>query len=205
MLTKMAEDIGADAVSVITSVFITPTQDELYEHYATIAKSTELPLLLYNNPARTGLSLSGSLVARLSEIENIIGIKDSSGDLTLTSEFIRMTDEEFSVLSGRDTLILGTLIYGGKGSIAATANVIPKVAVDIYDAFINGNLKRAKEAQNKITLLRMAFNLGTFPSVIKDALELIGIEVGPARLPVRSLSKDKKDKLRNILKTIGAI
>jgi len=204
-LTKMAEDMGVDAVSVITPFFISPTQDELYEHYVAIAKSTRLPMLLYNNPGRTGVNLSADLISRLSKVDNIVGIKDSSGDLTLTSEYIRRTGDDFSVLSGRDTLIYGTLLYGGKGAIAATANVAPKLVVEIYEAYIRGDVKRAREAQVKLAPLRLAFNLGSFPVVIKDALKLIGIDVGPARSPVRSLDKVKQEKLRSILQEMGLL
>ncbi len=199
-LTKMAEDIGVDAVSIITPFFISPTQDELYEHYLAIAKSTNLPILLYSNPGRTGVNLSVDLVVRLSKVDNIVGIKDSSGDMTLTAEYIRRTSGDFSVLAGRDTLIYGTLSYGGKGAIAATANVAPKLVVEIYEAYIRGDIERAKKAQANLAPLRLAFNLGSFPVVIKDALELIGIKVGTTMAPVKSLDKDKQEILRNVLR-----
>jgi len=199
-LTKMAEDIGVDAVSIITPFYISPTQDELYEHYLAIAKSTNLPILLYSNPGRTGVNLSVDLVVRLSKVDNIVGIKDSSGDMTLTAEYIRRTSGDFSVLAGRDTLIYGTLSYGGKGAIAATANVAPKLVVEIYEAYIRGDIERAKKAQANLAPLRLAFNLGSFPVVIKDALELIGIKVGTTMAPVKSLDKDKQEILRNVLR-----
>lgn len=125
-LTKMAEAAGADAVSVITPFFIRPNESELLEFYTAIAKTTRLPVLLYNNPGRTGVNLSTDFVVQASKVEDIVGIKDSSGDLTLTAEYIQRTSEKFSVLAGRDTLIYGTLCYGGKGAIAACANVAPK-------------------------------------------------------------------------------
>lgn len=201
-LTKMAEGIGVDAVSIITPFFISPTQDELYEHYQNIAKATSLPILVYNNPGRTGVNLSVDLVIRLSKIDNIVGIKDSSGDMTLTSEYIRKTNDDFSILAGRDTLIYGTLLYGGKGAIAATANVAPKLAVEIYDAYMNGNMERAKKAQANLARLRVAFSLGSFPVVVKDALRLIGINVGPTRAPIKSLDEKKKEILKNILQQL---
>src|SRR5512136_544676 len=111
-LTKMAEGAGVSAVSVLTPFFIRPNEEELFEHYSAIAKATRLPVLLYNNPQRTGVNISAEFVARASRVENVVGIKDSSGDLTLTSEYIRRTGEKFSVLAGRDTLIYGTLCYG---------------------------------------------------------------------------------------------
>jgi len=205
-LTKMAEEIGVDAVSIITPFYISPTQDELYEHYVNIARSTNLPVLLYNNPGRTGgINLSVELVARLSKVDNIVGIKDSSGDMTLISGYIRNTDENFSVLAGKDTLIYATLLYGGKGAIAATANVAPKLVVEIYEAYMAGDIEKAKKAQMRLAPLRDAFSLGTFPVVIKDALELMGIHVGPTRAPVKSLKDKDKEKLKNILQQIGVL
>jgi len=204
-LTRMAQDIGVDAASIITPFFVSPTQNELYEHYLAVAKSTTLPLLLYNNPGRTGVNISADLVVRLSKVDNIIGIKDSSGDMTLTAEYIRRTSDDFSVLAGRDTLIYGTLLYGGKGAIAATANVAPKLVVGIYQAYIRGDIEQAKKAQAELAPLRLAFSLGSFPVVIKDALELIGIEVGTTRPPVKSLNRDKQEMLRNTLQQMGLL
>jgi 4-hydroxy-tetrahydrodipicolinate synthase len=201
-LTQMAESAGVNAVSVITPYFIKPNEVELLEYFTTIAKSTHLPVLLYGNPARTGISLSTDLVIRLSKVENIVGIKDSSGDMTLTAEYIRRTDDKFSVLAGRDTLIYGTLCYGGKGAIAATANVAPKVVVEIYEAFIAGDLKRSLAAQYRLAPLRLAFDLGTFPVVIKEALSLIGIEAGGGIPPVGGMKPETKAELKEILKNM---
>jgi len=147
-LNDAAEKIGVDAVSIITPYYISPTQEELYEHYAKIAKATKLPVLLYNNPGRTGgVKLEPRTVEKLAEIDNIVGIKDSSGDLTNTSDYIRRTkNKNFHVLAGRDTLILATLLYGGAGSIAATANVAPRLVASIYDYFVQGDLENAKRA-----------------------------------------------------------
>jgi len=205
-LTKMAEDMGVDAVSVITPFYVQPSQDELYEHFATIAKSTKLPVLLYNNPGRTGgVNISVDLAVCLSEIDNIIGIKDSSGDMSLTIEFIRRTDENFSVLVGRDSLIYAVLLHGGKGAIAATANVVPGLVVEIYEAYMKGELERARRAQERLIPLRLAFGLGSFPGVIKEALELIGIKVGSARAPIKPLSAGKKDELRKVLRQMEVL
>ncbi|MGB9789484.1 MAG: 4-hydroxy-tetrahydrodipicolinate synthase [Thermotoga caldifontis] len=203
-LNDAAEKIGVDAVSIITPYYISPSQEELYEHYVKIAKATKLPVLLYNNPGRTGgVKLEPRTVERLAEIDNIVGIKDSSGDLTNTSDYIRRTKgKNFHVLAGRDTLILATLLYGGTGSIAATANVAPKLVASIYDYFVKGDLENAKRAQEELTPLRLAFELGTFPVVIKEALNMIGIEAGPARGPIRSLSEEKKAELRKVLQNM---
>jgi len=201
-LTKMAEGAGASAVSVITPYFIRPSDAELMDFYTSIAKSTRLPVLLYNNPQRTGINITADFVVRASKVDNIVGIKDSSGDLTLTAEYIRRTDEKFSVLAGRDTLIYGTLCYGGKGAIAATANVAPKVVVEIYEAFQAADLERSLEAQFRLAPLRLAFDLGTFPVVIKEALNLIGIEAGVGVPPVGGISAKAKEELKEILKNM---
>jgi len=203
-LNRRAEAAGVDAVSIITPFFVKPTEAELEAHYRAIAKATSLPVLLYNNPARTGgVNLSAGLVARLAEVEDIVGIKDSSGDLALTTEYIRLTPDGFVVLSGRDTLIFAGLVHGTKGAIAATANVVPALVVEIYEAFQAGELERARRAQERLAPLRVAFGLGSFPVVVKEALELIGIPAGPCRGPVGPLSPEKRAELRQVLLGMG--
>jgi 4-hydroxy-tetrahydrodipicolinate synthase len=205
-LTQLAEKIGVDAVSVLTPYFIVPSADEVYVHYATIAQSTRLPVLLYTNPARTGVHLSPDVAARLAQIENIVGVKDSSGDLTLTTEFIRRAaSDKFHVLAGRDTLIFATLVSGGSGSIAATANVVPQLVAEIYTAFVAGDLARARQAQARLAPLRIAFDLGTFPVVIKEALALMGICSGRAKAPVQPMSDARRAELKQILQNLGVL
>lgn len=202
-LNRHAEEVGVNAVSIITPFFVRPTEAELEAHYRSIAEATSLPILLYNNPSRTGVNLSAGLVARLAKVENIVGIKDSSGDLTLTVEYIRLTPDEFAVLSGRDTLIFAGLAHGTKGAIAATANVVPALVVEIYEAFQAGEIERARRAQERLAPLRLAFGLGSFPVVVKEALELMGISVGPCRGPVGPLSPEKRSELRQVLLDLG--
>ena len=198
-LTRLAAEIGVDAVSVITPVFISPNDEELYNHYQAIASSTDLPIILYNNPGRTGTNLSVDLVAKLSKIDNIVGIKDSSGDMTQGAEYIRRTDDDFAVLAGRDTLIFAFLSYGGKGAIAATANIVPQIVVKIYEEHQKGNYQEALKAQFQLAPLRMAFRLGSFPVVMKEGLNLLGMEVGPALKPIEPLTEEAREKLRQIL------
>ncbi|MBN1104383.1 MAG: 4-hydroxy-tetrahydrodipicolinate synthase [Deltaproteobacteria bacterium] len=203
--TRMARDLGVSAVSILTPYFVSPSQKELIEHYLAVAKAVpDLPILLYSNPDRTGVAMPPATVKELAGVDNIVGIKDSSGDMTLTGEYIRLTrGMDFAVLAGRDTLIYATLCYGGTGSITATANVDPRVPVEIYEAFVKGDHQRALEAQYRLAPLRIAFGLGTFPVVIKEALDLIGIEAGPAIRPVGPLSPDNREKLRKVLEEMG--
>jgi 4-hydroxy-tetrahydrodipicolinate synthase len=205
-LTKLAEESGVDAVSVLTPFYIAPNEDELYHHYRTIAESTTLPILLYSNPGRTGGNrLSPDLVARLAEVENIVGIKDSSGDLQLTAQYVQSTPSNFAVLMGRDTLILGGLLYGAKGAIAATGNVTPRLAVSIYERFRASDIDGARRAQEALIPLRLTFSWGTFPVVVKEALNLIGLEGGPARAPVGPMSSQRREQLADVLRQMGTL
>ena len=199
-LTRAAEDAGADFVSVLTPSFIRPTDEELYGHYAGVARATARGVVLYGNPARTGVHLSPELVERLAdEFENVVGIKDSSGDLSLTAEYVRRTPERFSVIAGRDTLIYATLAVGGRAAIAASANICPKLVVQVYEAFCAGELKRARRAQERLAPLRRAFSLGTFPGVLKEGAEIVGLPAGPCRKPVGRLPAEKRRELERLI------
>jgi len=201
-LTEMATAIGVDALSVISPYFISPSQEELYEHYQAIASSTDLPIILYNNPGRTGVNLGIDLIIRLSQIDNIVGIKDSSGDMSQAAEIVRRTEGNFAVLAGRDTLIYGFLAYGCHGSVAATANIVPRLVVSIYELYQQGDYQAALEAQFKLAPLRNAFSLGSFPVIMKEALKLRGIDMGNTLKPIKPLTTEAREKLWQILEEI---
>jgi len=198
-LTQLAEKVGVDAVSILTPFMVNPNPDELYDHYRAIAAATKLPVLLYTNPDRTNVKMPASLVSRLAQIDNIVGMKDSSGDLTLVTEYLRVIPSDFSLVIGRDTLIFAGLLHGAKGAIAATANVVPELVVQIYDYLQKGDIPGARQAQESLAPLRLAFTWGTFPVVIKEALDLIGMEGGPCRAPVGPMSPAQRERLRNLL------
>lgn len=204
-LTIVAEKIGVDAVSVLTPYFISPNSEELFDHYQAIANATKLPVLLYTNPDRTNVKLSTSLVNRLAQIENIVGMKDSSGDLSLATEYLMSTPAEFSLVMGRDTLIFAGLLHGAKGAIAATGNVVPNLVVKIYECFMQGDITGARKAQEDLAPLRLAFTWGTFPVVIKEALDLIGLQAGPCRAPVGPMTSTQRERLKNLLKELRLI
>src|SRR5713101_1386856 len=183
-LTKMAEREGADGVSVITPYFVSPNQQEIYDHYRRIAEATNLPVLLYNNPSTCGgLKIDVDTVARLAEIPNILGVKDSSGDLQNTVEYLRVVPERFSVMMGRDTLIFSALVMGARGAVPATGNIAPALLVEIYEAFRRGDQAASKAAQLKLNPIRLALTLGTAPGGVKAALEMLGTPIGPCRSP----------------------
>jgi 4-hydroxy-tetrahydrodipicolinate synthase len=205
-LTKMAEREGADGVSVITPYFVAPTQQEIYDHYRRIAEHTRLPVLLYNNPATCGgVKIDVDTVARLTEIPNILGVKDSSGDLQNTVEFLRVVPERFSVMMGRDTLIFPALLMGARGAVPATGNVAPALLAEIYNAFRAGDLARSKAAQLRLNPLRLALGLCTAPGAVKAALQVLGMSIGPCRSPVGPLAADKVPKMRAALQAAGLL
>jgi 4-hydroxy-tetrahydrodipicolinate synthase len=204
---KIAEDAGADAVSVLTPMFISQTQDELYEYYASVAAQTRLPIVVYNNRPKTNINVDPDTLAKLAKIDNIIGIKDSSGDFTNTAEYIRLTrgSGRFSVLLGRDTLIFAGLCHGAAGAIASTANIAPRVAVDIYEKYMAGDLAGSLDAQFKLAPLRLACNMGTFPEAIKEGLMMLGYDVGTCVAPIAELLPEQKARLRKVLADLGLI
>ncbi len=206
-LTKMAETEGVVGVSVITPYFIKPNQAELADHFRRVAESTNLSVVLYNNPATCGgLSIEPDTVARLAEVPNIVGIKDSSGDLQNTIEIIRSTPREtFSVLNGRDTLILAALQAGAHGAIPASCNIAPELCVGIYESFTRGDMDAAKLAQSRLHGVRMAMSLGTGNSAVKEAMALLGRSAGPMRSPILPFGEAQKAKLKAILEKAGLV
>jgi 4-hydroxy-tetrahydrodipicolinate synthase len=205
-LTKMAEKEGANGVSVITPYFVLPNQQEIYHHYCRIAENTSLPVVLYNNPATCGgVKIDVDTVGRLAEIPNILGVKDSSGDLQNTIEYLRVVPERFSVMMGRDTLIYPALVFGARGAVPATGNIAPRILVEIYESFMRGDQVASLAAQRKLNPIRMALTLGTAPGGVKAALQLLGLSIGPCRSPVAPLPQDKMQKMRAALQSAGLL
>lgn len=205
-LAEIAERAGVDGLSVLTPNFITPSDQQMFRHYAEIAHVVDLPILLYTNPDRTGNPLSVDLVVRLTEqTENIVGIKDSAGDLTLTAKYLRRTPQDFRVLLGRDTLIYAGLQHGAHGAIVASANIAPKLSVDIFQSFTFGQFDAAQDTQNTLARLRQAFGLGTFPAILKTGVEFVGLPAGPPRAPITRLNHSERQQLRAVLEEIGIL
>jgi len=209
-LARMAAECGADGISVLQPMFLKPTEEELFRHFRSIAEAVPgIPVLLYNNPGRVGYSLTTSLVMRLSsDVENIVGIKDSSGDMTLTSEFVRLTKtdkKDFKVFGGKDTLIYGALAHGADGAIATTANMFPDLVVSIYDTYMAGDLKGSLEAQFRLNPLRLSMDRASFPVATKDMANMIGLDVGEPYRPTVSSSGEVLDFMKKRLKEAGLL
>ena len=200
-LGKQMIAVGVDALSVITPYFVSLKENELYNHYKMIAENLAIPIVLYNIPKNTGINLSFELVSKLSKISNIIGIKDSSGDINNIAGYIDNTSrDEFSVLSGSDSLILKALKIGATGAISATSNLLTTNNVEIYKQFIAGNLDKAEQWQQSLEEFRRILKYASTPSVLKQSLSLSGIEVGVPRLPVLPVTNpnDNQDIVNTI-------
>ena len=200
-LSKKMEEIGVDALSVITPYFIKPTDDDLYYHYRSIAESVHLPIMLYNIPKTTGCPLSPALVSRLADIDQIVGIKDSSGDSATLEAFAKISKEkEIQLLVGSDSKISYAYSLGASGAVAGTSNVIVDTVVGLDRALRNKETEKAERLQKDIDILRSVLKLGPVPSVMKRAVELAGIApAGPARYPVQELSEEDDRKILQAL------
>ena len=199
-MSRMAEDLGADVLSIITPSFAAASQEELYCHYKAVAESVHLPIVLYNIPARTGNTLAPSTVEKLAEIDNIVGAKDSSGNFDNMLQYIERTNgKNFSILSGNDSLILWNLIAGGAGGIAGCANVFPENMVNIYERFMAGDMEGARKAQDAIRPFRNTFQYGNPNTIVKTAVALLGYPVGRCRRPFNQLPQKGIEAIRSVL------
>ena len=200
-LSRKMEEVGVDALSIISPYFVSPNDDELYEHFASVANEVHIPVILYNIPRLTGLNISKELVRRLSSISNIVGIKDSSRDLDNLQGYIDVAKEtNMSVLVGSDSIISQGYHMGASGAIAGMSNVIAEVLVNLYKALKENDEEKAKYYQDEIEVIRKVNGLATMPSILKRSLELANIaSVGPARLPVKEVNDEVDDKIKEML------
>lgn len=202
-MSKKAQELGADILSIITPSFAMASQQELYDHYVAVAKHVDIPIVLYNIPARTGNKLLPETVARLAkDVDVIMGAKDSSGDWENLKTYIYLTqdlDKDFRVLSGNDSLILPCLKEGGAGGIAGCANVYPHVLASIYDLFKAGRLEEAQKAQDSIASLRAVFRYGNPNTIVKTAVSLLGYNVGKCRAPFNQVPEEGIEALKKVL------
>jgi 4-hydroxy-tetrahydrodipicolinate synthase len=200
-LSRDAVKAGANALSVITPYFAALSQDELYGHYAALADSVNVPVILYNIPARTGVNIAAETAERLMSHGNIAGIKDSSGNFDYILRLIEKTGERLAVLSGNDSLLLWTLQAGGKGGVCGIANLFPRTMVSIYELWKAGKFEDAKKAQDSIRAIRNCLSLGNPNSIVKLAVNLLGYPVGACRRPFRTDDPQIEEKVKKVLET----
>ncbi|MFH1904785.1 MAG: 4-hydroxy-tetrahydrodipicolinate synthase [bacterium] len=202
-LTKSAKGAGADGALLITPYYNKPTPSGQYLHYEKIAKAVDIPIILYNVPSRTGISILPQTVAELSKIDNIIGIKEASGSLDQVSDIIDLCD--ITVLSGDDALTLPMMALGAKGVISVAANVVPKHMAMMVKSFLNGNLEESRKIHFNLFPLFKALFYETNPIPVKTALGMMGKISPQLRLPLCEMNKENTGKLRRVLTDIGVL
>lgn len=202
-LSQEAERLGADALLVITPYYNKANARGLKLHFETIANSVKLPIIMYNVPGRTSMNMKPSLVAELAKIENIVALKEASGDLAQVAEVCRLVPEDFAVYSGNDDSILQLLSVGGKGVISVLANVCPKETHDLVQKFFDGDIEGSRKIQLELKPLIDALFIEVNPIPVKTAMNLLGFEVGNLRLPLAEMDEKNLEVLKKELVNTG--
>lgn len=205
-LTRHAKDAGVDGVLMVSPYYNKPSQEGLFQHYKAVAEAVEVPIILYNVPSRTSSNILPQTVARLAQIDNIVGVKEATADLHQISEVIRLCPDDFSVLSGDDFTSMPTVLIGGTGVISVTSNVAPRDMADMMEAALAGDVTRAKQIHYKLFPLMQAMFYDTNPVPAKKSLELMGkIKSGTPRLPLYRMGDDNLARLKTALSAYGLI
>lgn len=204
---KAMEAAGVDALSVISPYFVQPTDEELYEHFKAVAESVKIPIILYNIPRLTGVNINSTVFERLTALDNVAGIKDSSRNIENLQSYIDVAKKKgLAVLVGSDGIIAQGYRMGATGAIAGMSNVIPKLMTDMFKALMEKRDEEADKLQEEVNVIRDVNRLATMPSVLKRALELGNIaEAGPARKPVFETTPELDEKIKEMLKHYGLI
>lgn len=198
-LSKFAEKVGVDGLLLVTPYYNKSSQNGLIAHYKAIAESVTTPCILYNVPSRTGVNLLPDTVAKLAEVENIVGIKEASGNFSQLLELMAKVPKDFIVLSGNDDSIVPLLSIGGKGVISVLSNIYPKDTHNMCQAFFLGETNYAKELQLRYANLIKALFIEPNPMPVKDAMNILDMDVGNTRLPLVEVSSDTNEILKNVL------
>lgn len=203
--TKYAESIGVDGALIVTPYYNKTTQSGLIAHYTAIARETNLPIILYSVPSRTGVNITPDTCLELSKIENIVAIKEASGNLSQIAEIANLCGDNLNIYSGNDDQITPILAIGGIGVISVLSNLAPEYTHNIVYNFQNGNVKQAISDQLKAIPLIKALFCEVNPIPIKAGLNMIGYNVGSPRLPLIEMSESGKNKLKSELLTFGIL
>lgn len=195
---KMAYE-GADYVSAVTPYYIKASQAELYEHYLAIASKSRVPLMIYNIPDRTGISISAVTLKMLKNHDMIAGIKDSSGNIQNITDYLSVSDDRFCVMSGADSLIFQSMLIGATGAVSGLANIWPDTVKNIYRLFCEGKFNEAANEQRKLIKLREIMSISNPVTVIKCALSLMGIDCGVPRAPVAGADEHTRGLIKDFL------
>ncbi|TCS83001.1 4-hydroxy-tetrahydrodipicolinate synthase [Tepidibacillus fermentans] len=201
-LTKKAEAIGVDGVMIVAPYYNKPSQDGIYQHFKAIAAETQLPIMIYNIPGRTGINIQTDTIVKLSQIENIVAVKEASGDLSQMSEILAKTSENFYLYSGDDKLTLPVLSIGGHGVVSVASHVVGNQMKEMIDAYFTGDVKKAASYHQKLLPLFEGIFITSNPVPIKELLNEIGIQVGSVRLPLVPAKKEQSEIVRSIYHNI---
>jgi 4-hydroxy-tetrahydrodipicolinate synthase len=202
-LSKQAEEAGADAILTVTPYYNKTTQEGLYRHFRAVAESVDIPVILYNVPSRTNLNIDPDTVQRLSEIDNIVAIKECN--LNQAGEIINRCGEDFTVYSGEDGLVLPMLSLGGKGVISVMANIIPRDTHDMVASYLSGDLESSRKIQLKTLELVKALFIEVSPIPVKEAMNLMGMNIGKCRMPLVDMSGKNREILKRAMQNYGLI
>ena len=201
-MTKFAESVGVDAALIVTPYYNKTTQEGLIEHYKNVASATKLPIILYSVPSRTGVNILPQTCKELSKIENIVAIKEASGNISQVAEIKNLCGDDLNIYSGNDDQITAILSCGGIGVISVLSNIIPEYTHNIVEDFMCGNVKKSIDAQINVIPLIKALFCEVNPIPVKAAMNMIGWNVGTPRLPLIEMSNKGKEKLEKELKSI---
>ena len=205
-LTKQAQNAGADAALVVTPYYNKATQNGLIAHYTDIAKHTDLPIILYNVPSRTGCKLESSTIAKLvKEVDNIVGVKEATGDIAMAAQIMYDTQGDIDMYSGNDDMIVPMLSIGGKGVISVLSNVAPEDTHNICAEYFAGNVEKSRELQIKYLELIHSLFCEVNPIPVKKALELMGFYGGNVRLPLTQLEPAHTERLKKAMIDTGIL
>ncbi|WML49238.1 4-hydroxy-tetrahydrodipicolinate synthase [Neobacillus sp. PS3-34] len=198
-LTKKAEQLGVDAVLVVAPYYNKPNQEGLYQHFKAVAEATSLPVMLYNVPGRTVANLLPQTVIRLSEISNIVAVKEASGDLNAMTHIIANTPDDFLLYSGDDGITVPVLSIGGTGIVSVASHVIGNEMQDMINAFLNRDLETAAKLHQKLLPIMEGMFAAPSPAPVKTALQLKGLDVGSVRLPLVPLTEHERATLAALI------
>ncbi|MDQ6595737.1 4-hydroxy-tetrahydrodipicolinate synthase [Bacillus salipaludis] len=201
-LTKQAEAAGVDGIMLVAPYYNKPSQEGLYQHFKAIAESTELPIMLYNIPGRSVVNMSVETIVRLSQIPNIVAIKEASGNLDAMAEVISQTPSDFTLYSGDDGLTIPVLAIGGAGIVSVASHIIGNEMQEMVNLFKSGNVQEAAAAHRRLLPIMKALFAAPNPTPVKAALNLKGVNVGGVRLPMVPLTDEETSTLQNILQLV---
>lgn len=204
-MSKYAESVGVDALLIVTPYYNKTTQQGLIEHYKTIAHEVKIPIIMYNVPSRTGVNILPKTCFELSKIENIVAVKEASGNISQVAEIANLCRENLAIYSGNDDQILPVLSVGGSGVISVLSNIIPKDVHDMVYSFLDGNIKNAIKLQLDTLNLTASLFSEVNPIPIKAACNMLGYDVGIPRLPLIEMSVEAKEKLKQEIKNYGLL